>query len=174
MTGFTFEVSTFGRWWQQNTACDAGWIDNECFMRNEELTLNSFCNHVCDRSSIWELVNPLYIVSFCCFYLEIYHVLLNKTCSHLPFLKYVNTRQVFLSVTFLQHRFYHAINSWKCSQWLVVVDWLALGPPEWLGWDFASSLTLHLYSLHEHMRPFKGNLTLYLSRAPFWLSVLVG
>lgn len=67
MAGFIFGVSPGGHCWLQNTTCDAEQVDNECFMRNEELTLNSSCNLVSDRSSIWDLVNPLYIVSFLLF-----------------------------------------------------------------------------------------------------------
>lgn len=64
---FTFGVGPGGHFWQWNTACRAGWIDHECFMREEELTINSSCSLGCDSSSIWDLVNPLYIVSFLLF-----------------------------------------------------------------------------------------------------------
>lgn len=64
--GFAFGVSPGGHLWRWNTVFHAGWIDHECFMR-EELTLSSSCSLVCDSSFIWDLVNPLYVVSFLLF-----------------------------------------------------------------------------------------------------------
>lgn len=62
---------TWGEPWWALTAVDycmlCGWIGHECFMREEELTLNSSCSLGCDSSSIWDLVNPLYIVNFLLF-----------------------------------------------------------------------------------------------------------
>lgn len=65
--GFAFGVSLGGHLRQCNAVLCAGWVDHECCMREKELTLSSFCSLVCDSSFIWDLVNPLCVVSFLLF-----------------------------------------------------------------------------------------------------------
>lgn len=67
MPGLAFGVSLGGHLGQCNTVLRAGWVDHECFIREEELTLSSSCSLVCDSSFIWDLVNPLCVVSFLLF-----------------------------------------------------------------------------------------------------------
>lgn len=80
------------------------------------------------------------------------------------------TTSVYLSVTFLPHRFYGVIVYGHVLSGLC----LCAGQ-HWsgLGWVFVSSLLLHPCVSSEHMRPFTGNLTLYLTRTLFWPSVIV-
>lgn len=116
-------------------------------------------------------------------------MLLNKTCSHLSFLKYVNTRQVtgnrVLGSFFPGPPPYFSVLP-SCSTDFTVSLSVDVPPVvrdcglastghsrvTWVGLCFQSALIL--ISLHEGVRPLTGNLTFHLSRALVWPFVLVG